>query len=320
MKYRKLGNTGIIVSEIGYGTWGLGGDSYGPADDIVSKNALLYAYKQGITFFDTSDTYGDGHSEELIGKTLKHVRNKIIIATKVGCLPHTGREMPQDFSTDHIKKCIKGSLKRLQTNYIDLYQLHSPPIEALKNNELLNTLKKLKKNGLIRAIGISARSPNDALIAIQKYDFDCVQVNFNLIDLRAYKNGFLNLAEKKNIGVIARTPFCFGFLTGKISDKTSFSTNDHRSNWSNEQIKRWSNAPYLFESLYIQKKISPSQLALKFCLTFKNISTVIPGMMNSKEVKENIKSSDIDNLSDNELSFIEKIYKTHNFFDVSLKK
>jgi len=311
-----------MVSEIGFGAWGIGGgmSSYGPVDDGVSKKALQYAFKKGVTFFDTSDTYGNGHSEELIGKTLKNFRDEIIIATKVGCLPHSGMKMPQDFSVDHIKQSIEGSLKRLQTDYIDIYQLHSPPMASLKNNELFETLNKFKKDGMIKATGISARSPNDALKAIQKYDFDCAQINLNLIDLRAVKNGFLALAEKKKIGVIVRTPFCFGFLTGKISNKKAFANNDHRSNWPVEQIKRWSDAPYLFECLYTKKKISPAQLALKFCLTFKNISTVIPGMMNSKEVKENIKSSDIDDLSKEDIIKIKKIYETHDFFDVSLRK
>lgn len=322
MKYRKLGKTGLMISEIGFGAWGIGGGlaSYGPVDDTTSINALKYAFENGINFFDTSDTYGSGHSEELIGKALNDMRDKVVIATKVGCLPHSGPQMPQDFSVNHIKKSIKGSLKRLKTDYIDLYQLHSPPLETLKNDETFNTLNRLKKEGVIGAIGISTRSPDDALIAIEKYDYDCVQINFNLIDLRAIENGLIELAGDKQIGVIGRTPFCFGFLTGKISEKTNFSPDDHRLNWPKKQLKQWSNAISLFEKLYSSKKWTPSHLALKFCLSFKNISTVIPGMMNNGEIKENIKSSDLDDLSEEDINIIKNIYKTHEFFDVSLKE
>ena len=136
MKYRKLGNTGLEVSEIGFGAWGIGGDSYGTVDDDVSRKALRFAYDQGITLFDTSDIYGSGHSEELIGQVLKDVRGRIVIASKVGTLPHFGFTMPQDFSVKHIREALEASLRRLQSEYVDLYQLHSPPIEVLSQIEV----------------------------------------------------------------------------------------------------------------------------------------------------------------------------------------
>lgn len=322
MKYRKLGRTGLDVSEIGFGAWEIGGglSSYGPIKDDVSRKTLQFAFDNGINFFDTSDSYGEGHSEELIGETLRNVREEIILASKVGCLPHSGREMIQDFSVNHIIESVDASLKRLQTDYIDLYQLHSPPIDVLSNSEILATLKDLQNKGLIKAIGISVRSPNDALLAIDKYNFDCIQVNLNLIDLRAIRNGLLDLAEMKNIGIIVRTPLCFGFLTGKYSEKTLFKKNDHRLNWPKQQLKTWSDSVKLFKSIYESKNMSPTQFALKFCLSYKNVSTTIPGMKHVQEVKENIIASDLKDLSKDELTLIDKIYESNVFFDDSLKR
>lgn len=321
MKYRFLGKTGIKVSEIGFGAWGIGGatndaTSYGFTNDKESKRALLKAFDRGITFFDTSDHYGYGHSEELIGETLKSVRDKIIIASKVGPLEHKG---PHDFSRKHIIEALEGSLRRLQTDYIDLYQLHDPPIEFLKNNpNIVETLKDLKKEGKIRFFGFSAKDPEDGMSAINDFDFPVIQVNFNMLDQRALENGVLNLAEEKNIGVIARTPLCFGFLTGKISD-IKFDLRDHRSTWSRKQLARWMEAPNLFSFINQGKQRTSVQLALKFCLSFKSVSTVIPGILKVSEAEENAAASDLDFLSKEELQAIQAVYKSHTFFYKDLK-
>jgi len=198
LKDRKLGNTGITVSEIGFGTWGIGGSAYGDVDDNESRRVLKSAFELGITFYDTADLYGDGHSEELLGEVFAGRRDQVVIATKGGTLPHTTFDMPQNFSSQYIEKAIAGSLKRLKTNYIDLYLLHSPRIENIQeNDDLLNVLETAKKKGLIRAYGISARSPADALRAIDEWGFDVVEINFNLIDQRALENGVFERAAKR---------------------------------------------------------------------------------------------------------------------------
>ncbi|UCG54864.1 MAG: aldo/keto reductase [Dehalococcoidia bacterium] len=322
MKYRKLGKTGLAVSEIGFGAWGIGGGSasYGPVNDDESKRTLQLAFDNGVTLYDTADSYGNGHSEELIGETFKNVRDKIIIATKVGCLPHREREMPQDFSVKYIRQSIEASLKRLQTDCIDLYQLHSPPVDILASDGFLKTLEDLKKEGKVKVIGVSARSPDDGLIAVKEYGFGCVQVNFNLIDHRVIENGLLDIAKRENVGIIVRTPLCFGFLTGDYSENTEFAPEDHRLNWPKEQLERWTRSVDLFASLCAGKNRTPAQLALRFCLSYEGVSTVIPGMMNRKEVEENVKSSDLEDLSEEELTTIRRIYETNVFFDPSLKR
>ena len=318
MKYRELGKTGITVSEIGFGTWGLGGDSYGPVDGKEAVQALELAFDKGVNFFDTSDLYGNGKSEELLGKTFKKVRDKIFIATKGGTLPHTGFYMPQDFSEDHLRQALENSLKRLQNDYVDLYQLHSPTLECLENGNVIHALEKFKGEGKIREFGVSVRSPDDGLIAIEKYGFPVLQVNFNMIDQRALDNGLFDMAKENKVGIIVRTPLVFGYLTGRLNWKKDFKGQDHRANWPEEQLKRWANAPDQFYFLYADK--TPVQAALRFCLDFDAISTIIPGMMTKEHVIENVKSSDLLPLSQDKQSRIKDIYNNNSFYDNKAKE
>ncbi len=322
MKYRKLGRTGIDVSEIGFGTWGLGGNSYGPVDDVVSTAALRLAFDLGVTFFDTADLYGDGHSEEVLGGALRGVRAKVIIATKVGTLPHTGFFMPQDFSPEHIVAGVEGSLRRLKTDYVDLLQLHSPPLEALEGDgRIVETLETLVRAGKIRAYGISARSPADAMTAFERYGFPVVQVNFNLIDQRALECGLFALARERGTGIIGRTPLCFGYLSGKLKGDEAFAGIDHRRNWPTGQRKRWAEAPDLFSFLNNDGKGgTAAQLALRYCLDHPELSTVIPGMMSSAEVRENLEASGMSALGSDEMTRIRLVYESHEFYDRSFAK
>lgn len=316
MKYRPLGGTSLTVSEIGFGAWGIGGlsngaTSYGQTDDNESRQALRRAYELGITFYDTSDLYGYGHSEELIGETLHTVRDKIVIATKVGFLEYRGQ---QDFKEAHIRNSLEGSLKRLRTDYVDLYQLHSPAIELVKEDHtILETLKNLQKEGKIRAFGISVRHPNDSLVAIGKLDIKSIQVNFNMIDQRALENGLFELAQNKNAGIIVRTPLNFGFLSGKLMNAT-FSPRDHRSVWSQSQLKKWAEAPHSFSFLF-KRQLTPVQAALNFCLSFKAVSVVIPGMLTVAEVEENAASSATTRFTKEELAQARKVYDENEFFE-----
>jgi aryl-alcohol dehydrogenase-like predicted oxidoreductase len=316
---RWLGRTGIAVSEIGFGTWGLGGTSYGAVDDVLSRETLRCAYDAGVTFYDTSDVYGNGHSEEVLGAALHDVRDRIVIATKVGLLPHTTFEMPCDFSDAHITASVEGSLRRLKTDYIDLYQLHSPTLEMLQRPGLVTTLQRLKQAGKIRAYGVSVRSPADGMVALRNFDFEAIQVNFNLIDHRAIESGLLDLAREKQIGVVARTPLCFGYLTGKLSGNEVYTNLDHRANWPAAQLKRWAEAPDLFSFLNSGKLRTAAQLALRFCLDHPAISTTIPGMMKPAEVRENLVAASLASLDPAEHDLIRSIYQSHSFYDPSAK-
>jgi len=284
-------------------------------------NALQTAFESGINFYDTADLYGNGHSEELLGEVFANRRDQIVIATKGGMLPHSTFHMPQDFSSRHIGHAITASLKRLKTDYIDLYLLHSPKIEDIQgNDELLRTLETSKKEGKIISYGISARTPDDAMEAIDRFSFNVAEVNFNLIDQRALENGLFDRAKKDKLGLIIRTPLTFGYLTGKLRGDERFQGIDHRANWPKEQLKRWAQAHQLFSFLCERKSCTPAQVALRFCLDFKAVSTVIPGMMKTREVLENSATSDMPSLTDEEISRVQYIYKTNNFYDKSAKQ
>jgi aryl-alcohol dehydrogenase-like predicted oxidoreductase len=318
MNYRKLGHTGLEVSEIGYGAWGIGGVAngaigYGPTDDQESKRALRRAYDLGVNFYDTSDLYGYGHSERLIGDALKDVRDRVIITTKVGFLDGDGA---QDFSPKHIRQSLEASLKRLQTDYIDLYQLHSPSIDTLRQDDgILSALRRLEREGLVRAFGISVRSPDDGLVAINRFEPGCIQVNFNLVDQRALNNGLFDLCGKQGVGAIVRTPLCFGFLTGRYSPEGKFDPSDHRSSWSSAQIARWADAGRLFAAaLPEDERQTPAQMALRFCLSHPSVSTVIPGMLSKEEVEENVLASQLGPFPEPELQKLQQIYRDNTFF------
>jgi aryl-alcohol dehydrogenase-like predicted oxidoreductase len=317
MKYRKLGKTEICISTIGFGCWGIGGNSYGEVDDKESIRALNLAFEKGINFFDTADLYGNGHSETILAHALGYNRKNIVIASKGGTLPHTGFNMPQDFSIKYLKSVFEKSLVRLDTDYIDLYQLHSPMLSDLVNSEeVFAYFAKLKKNGTIRAFGISVRSPEDGLEVLAKYPVDTIQVNYNMIDQRASECGLFREVLEKDVGIIIRTPLVFGFLTGTLTGGEKFKKGiDHRANWPKEQLKRWASAYILFDNLARKRNITSVQLALLFCLSECTASSVIPGMLNTQQVNENAVAGDMSVLSKKELTIIREIYNNNIFYD-----
>ena len=317
MKYRRLGRTGIEVSEIGFGTWGIGGTAggataYGAADDRESKAALRRAFDLGVTFYDTSNLYGYGHSESLIGSAFKGLRKKVVLASKVG---FGGAGDPQDFSPAHIRAAIEKSLKRLQTDYLDLYQLHSPPTETLENlGDILQTLSDLQSEGKVRALGVSVRSPEDGLGLVRNFKIPCLQVNFNLVDQRLLETGLMELCEREEVGLVCRTPLCFGFLGGGYSEESEFDSQDHRHSWPREQRALWVKAPRLFSPVRRTAGETPAQFALRFCLSYAPVSTVIPGMLKPEQVEENIRASALGPLSRAEHAQVEEIYRKNTFF------
>ena len=287
--------------------------AYGPTDDNESRNALYKALELGITFYDTAALYGYGHSEKLIGEVIKGTRQRVIISSKVGYKNFKG---DQDFSPAYIRESLERSLKRLQTDYIDVYQLHDPPLELLESDaSILETMESLKREGKIRAVGISVRSPDDSMSAIKLFSFETIQVNFNLVDMRALEFGLFDRCEKQGIGIIIRTPLCFGFLTGAYSSKSDYHARDHRSNWSPDQIERWGSAYKLFAAeLAGNEELTNGQIALRFCLSFLPVSTVIPGMLTSEHVRENATSSQLGPFPASVIERFTNIYKEHQFF------
>jgi aryl-alcohol dehydrogenase-like predicted oxidoreductase len=316
MKYRALGRTGLSVSEIGFGAWGIGGrtvgtTSYGDTDDRTSLAALDRALDLGINFFDTSSAYGNGHSEALIGQAFAAKRDRAVIATKAG---YDAWDKPPDFSPAAVVASAEASLRRLQTDYIDLFQLHNPPQEALRALELREALAGLQKAGKIRAWGVSAKSPVEAIEALNEFDVAVVQANFNMMDMRAC-DGLLAEAERRKAGFIGRTPLCFGFLSGGISRQTEFPPGDHRLGWSRAQLDNWIDGA---ADLLVAVKAPPgregARSALRFCLAFPAISSVIPGILTPAEAEENARASDFGPLSEESVEAVLEINRKRQFF------
>ena len=318
MKYRLLGNTGIQISEIGFGAWGIGGmtpgpSSYGPTDDDVSCRALSCALDNGITFYDTSNAYGDGHSEHLIGEMFSKRREQVIIATKVGLIKYG---VPLDFSAKSMAISLNKSLKRLKTDHVDLLQLHNPPPDVIENGEeILECMDHLKKAGKVRAFGVSAQTPEHGLLAIKHLKPSSLQVNFNMLDRRALDCGLMDLAQATQTSLIGRTPLSFGFLSGEIAMNSKFESWDHRSRWPQEQVNSWvRGADALLDCMSNKSEQTKPQFAMRFCLSFPQVSAVIPGMMTEKEVLENIHASELGPLTPIEMRNLEKVYLENNSF------
>lgn len=317
MNYRALGRTGLIVSEIGFGAWGIGGrttgeTSYGDTDDRTSLAALAAALECGITFFDTSGAYGNGHSEELIGRAVGPLRQQVVLATKAG---YESWDRPPDFSADAITASVERSLVRFRTDYVDLLQLHNAPIEALQADELQQAISRLIADGKIRAWGVSAKTPAEAIDALSLCRAPVVQANFNMMDVRALTSGLLDEAARQDAGFIARTPLCFGFLSGTIGRDTVYPPGDHRLGWSRAQLNNWiDGAQELLTAVSASPGKSAVESALRFCLSFPAVSSVIPGILTAAEAEENAKASSLARLAADAIEAVLAINRSREFF------
>ena len=317
MNYRALGRTGLVVSEIGFGAWGIGGrtvsqTSYGDTDDGTSLAALVRAHECGITFFDTSAVYGNGHSEELIGKALGNVRRKAVIATKAG---YEAWDRPPDFSATAIVASAERSLRRLRTDYVDILLLHNPPLDVLLAPDVREALERLVASGKIRSWGASTKGPLDALEALRACDVPVIEANFNMMDVRAITSGLFEEVAGRNAGFIARTPLCFGFLSGLIGHDTTFPPGDHRAGWSRAQLTNWvDGAADLLATVSASRGMAGVQAALRFCLAFPAVSSTIPGIMTPAEADQDAAASGLGPLPADAVAAILEINRNRQFF------
>ena len=319
MKYRALGNTGLEVSEIGFGAWGIGGrtdgaTSYGETEDAVSERALATAIDVGINFFDTSNVYGYGRSERLIGKVFQGCRDRLVIATKAGIKTWDAQS---DFSPDALRASLEGSLARLKTDYVDLLQLHNPTLDELRERpEIVESLRDFISEGKIRAFGASMKSPVEGVVATRDFGFQTVQVNLNMMDVRAVECGLADNDLDLGRPVIARTPLSFGFLSGRVDRDTVFPDGDHRAAWTSEQIARWVDGANELSAAInsVNDGETRTQTALRYCLSHSGVATVIPGMLKEEEVIENSAASMLAPITLAELDAILEINRQTNFF------
>ncbi|OGS04537.1 MAG: aldo/keto reductase [Elusimicrobia bacterium RIFCSPLOWO2_12_FULL_59_9] len=327
MHYRTLGKTGLAVSEIGFGAWGIGGSYWGKTDDAESLKALRAAFEGGVTFFDTAYVYGDGRSERLIAQALAGAGKKAAVATKI---PPLNMRWPADpktplseaFPPDWITLATERSLKNLDTDCIDLQQFHVWTDAWLKDplwDKTFETLLRLKSAGKIRFWGVSINdhAPNSAVELAASGAADSVQVIFNLFD-QSPEEKLLPLCREKGVGVIARCPFDEGSLAGLLSPATRFEPGDFRADYfagarlseTLERVGRLKSA--LLENG--SKNGTMAQAALKFCLSHAAVGTVIPGMRKTAHVAENIGSSDGRAFAPDALATLRRHAWSRNFY------
>jgi aryl-alcohol dehydrogenase-like predicted oxidoreductase len=295
MQYRRFGHTDLEVSEVGFGAWAIGGGAmigetaigWGEADDALSVKAIHAAMDAGINFFDTADIYGLGHSEQIIGDTIG-ARKDAIIATKVGNVSRDQR-FTTDYTKEYIISACEKSLKRLQREQIDYYQLHSARLAQLQEGECIEAMQQLQQQGKIRYWGLSLNTfepEEDALFLIEQQLGHGFQLVLNLINQKALP--LLKKAADKGYGIIARMPLQFGLLTGKFDQAAKFAANDHRKNRLPRHIVQESNealAPVW--QLCARYGCSKTELALSYVLSYPEVSTVIPGIRTPEHVAQN---------------------------------
>ncbi len=308
MKFRKLGKTDLLVSEIGFGAWAISGRGYGPTDDKESIRALHRTLDLGVNFIDTADIYGDGHSEELIGRVLKERGDKkTIIATKFGWDFYRDGVVKSNLKRNYVSFALEKSLKRLGRDYIDIYQIHNSKPADIEKYNVYETLDELKKEGKIRFYGVSAFYTEDGISAIKTGKPDTIQVIYNILDQGAEEELF-PLALENNIGIIAREPFAGGLLTGKYNEDSKFPKTDHRHGWSRKFLE--DGARKVGRLKFLEKECRTLiQAALRFSLSHKAVSVVIPGAKTVKQVEENISAADAQ-LSFEELERIKGLYRS----------
>ncbi len=279
MIYKKFIND-FKVSNICYGTWGLSPStkkfkSPGKYSKKKTEDLIKFALKKGINFFDTADIYGEGVGERILGSQLSGVRKKVFIMTKGGIV---NSENKKNFSIKYIKKKITNSLSNLKTHYIDGYQLHN--LNSGDNiSKIFKELTKLKKNGILRSIGFSSRDPEDAIKIIKKYNFDFLQVGFSVYDQRLISSGLLKEVKKRNLYLLTRSPFNSGYLTE--NNNTKYFNKKFQKMIS--KFKRNN----INKIIYSNKSLDYS--ALKYCISFKEIISVIVGMASKLEIEKNVR-------------------------------
>lgn len=317
MKYRALGRTGLSVSEVGFGAWGIGGrtvanTSYGDTDDAVSIAALRRAHDLGITLFDTSAAYGSGHSEELLGEAFVGRRDRVVLATKAG---YEAWDRRPDFSAAAIVGSVEASLRRLRTDRIDVLMLHNAPLEVLGTPDVQEAMAALVGSGKVRCWGLSAKSPADALAALAEHDLAVIQANFNMMDLRALTGGLFAESARRGVGFIARTPLCFGFLSGTITRETTYPEGDHRLGWPRAQLENWiDGASDLLAAVEARAGLEAVHAAIRYCLSFAEVSCTIPGILTPEQAEENAAASDLGPLAPALLERVAEINRNRQFF------
>jgi aryl-alcohol dehydrogenase-like predicted oxidoreductase len=328
MLYRKLGRTGWTVSEIGFGAWAIGG-SWGAVDDDTSMRALHAAIDAGVNFIDTADVYGDGHSERLAARLRRERPGETIhVATKAG------RRLPaqtvEGYSRDNLTAWVDRSLRNLETEAIDLLQLHCPPSAVFGDARVYAILDDLVAAGKIRHYGVSVERVDEALTAIEHPGVETVQIIFNMFRPKPAEAFFLE-AQRRSVGILARVPLASGLLTGKLTAASTFAADDHRAfNRNGEAFDKgetFSGVPFdagLAAVADLKRVLADAvpehpafrdaalaHVALRWTLMFDAVTCAIPGARTPEQARSNAAASDLPPIPPEMMQAVEEIYQRH---------
>ncbi|WP_053143871.1 aldo/keto reductase [Erwinia billingiae] len=317
MKNRILGKTGQRVSEIGFGAWAIGG-TWGEVSIEDAKSALNAALDAGMTFIDTADVYGDGRSEKIIAEVLnERGGERPFVATKLGrrLSPHVA----SGYSEKNLNEFIDRSRDNLQTETLDLVQLHCPPTEIYYSPDVFAVMDEMIKSGKIRSYGVSVEKVEEGLKALEFPNVSSIQLIYNIFRQRPAEL-LLREAKRRDVGIIARVPLASGLLTGKMTADTAFAADDHRTfNRNGEQFDKgetFAGVPYdvALDAVEDIRRLLPGDMsmakfALRWILMNENVSVIIPGSKNKAQSEINAQASDIAALSDETMSALKNIYQ-----------
>lgn len=316
MDHRTFGATDLDVSLIGFGAWAIGGPAmagttpigWGDVDDHVSEQAIHTALERGVTFFDTADFYGLGHSEEILGRVLGN-RPGVVIATKVGHRLQDDGSIALDYSKRHILEACEGSLRRLKRECIDLYQLHSARVSHFEAGECLEALEGLREEGKIRYWGLSLNTFHpemEAEFLMERGLGHGFQLVLNVINQRALP--ILRKAAERGYGIIVRMPLQFGLLSGKFTEHTTFEKNDHRAfRLTPEILSSGLEALNVLTPMAERLTLSKTSFALSYIASYPEVSTIIPGIKTPDQARWN--TTDIRRLDDDDRRAVEVLFQ-----------
>ena len=316
MKHRRLGKTGFEISEVSLGTWQVGG-RWGETFNEESAAAILNkAMDEGINFIDTADVYGDGLSEKMVGQVVRSRSERIYVATKCGrkLSPHNN----QSYTPEALRQFVEDSLANSGLETIDLIQLHCPPTEVYRRDEIFGLFDSLKEEGKIQNLGVSVEKVEEAMMAIRYDNVTTIQIIFNMFRHKPSEEFFLE-AAKRDVGVIVRVPLASGMLTGLYTRDTKFGRTDHRHFNRHgamfDKGETFSGVDYStgLDAVEEIRKLFPGQenlapLALKWVLMFPEVSCVIPGASSENQLISNLNAAALDSFTAEQMAGISKIY------------
>jgi len=321
MKFRTVPNTDLQLSTVGFGLWTITTSWWGIEDDATGIDLLRRAYDLGITFFDTADTYGEGKGETMLAEALGDRRDKIVIATKFGYDFYNDnerrgqRERAQDFSPGFVRFACEQSLKRLGTDYIDIYQIHNPRMPTVQSDELFATLEDLKSEGRIRhyaaALGPANGWEAEGLALNRNRDIATLQVIYNMFEQEPGRR-LIESAEQNDVGVLIRVPHSSGLLEGRYTLDTEFAPNDHRAHrpreWLIEGLQKLEKVMFLAEE---GTGRTIGQAAIQYCLESPNVLSILPNVYNAEQLEEFAAASDVPPLTAEEFAKIAEMYPSN---------